>query len=87
MTEMEQQHARLVGVLLSCAKNLQAFKKSVDLGDAEAGASKAVELIACLHRLYGGDGYALERDSLALAGRLGFNVQQMHVSAHSGVSH
>ncbi len=79
-TNLDETHATLIGVLMVAAKFLQMSLKDALLHEADptlphTGAHHHF-LVMSLSQLARGDGEQLEKDTLALAKVLGFNVQQ-----------
>lgn len=87
MTPEDERNAKIIGLLLVTAKMLGGVTRATqnrNSGLPSEGAGKYV--VAFLEAAVGmyGDGPQLEKETLALAKELGFNVEQIYTS---GVAH
>lgn len=88
-----EQHARLLGALLCCAKALQRAQViSAGTDDVcEFTVQVELELSTLLESLVGlypaGDGHRMEIETLGLARLLNFSIEQRHFSIAAGGVH
>jgi hypothetical protein len=90
MTPQDAVNARLIGILMCCAKlvqNLEADAKAALDGTREAGSTtnSIFGLIQSIGLLGAHDGVQLEKDVLTLARGLGFEIQQQFMAKGSEV--
>jgi len=86
-TPLEQEHARLIGALMVCAKLLQQATLNEATGRYQDTIRDLTHLLVSLGGLYEGDGARMESEALRLAAMLGFHVEQHFISSAAGGVH